>query len=147
MKWLLLIPHCFGIIKIRERFGLGPAQYTPLRSHFSLSPNQLIAKSFAMPSYLHASLEVLLEISPLTEGLANALSNAWTVSGPRDRLPKSRAATGNPTGAKPESGEPLLCLMTSLVVCQVPVLEAICLLGVRENAKYCALPQPLHRFS
>ena len=116
MKWLLLIPHCFGIIKIRERFGLGPAQYTPLRSHFSLSPNQLIAKSFAMPSYLHASLEVLLEISPLTEGLANALSNAWTVLGPQGCLPKASPDIGDPIGEKPKSWEPILCLMTSLVV-------------------------------
>ena len=134
-KRLLLIPHCFGIIKIRERFGLGPAQYTPPRSHFDLSSYQLISESFTMPSYLLASLEALLESSPLPEGLANALSNAWNVPGPRGRLPKDRPATGDPTGAKPESGEPLLSLVTSLVVRKVPGLEAICLLGVRENAK------------
>ena len=57
-----------------------------------------------MPSYLLASLEALLESSPLPEGLANALSNAWNVPGPRGRLPKDRPDMGDPTGAKPESG-------------------------------------------
>ena len=85
--------------------------------------------------YPHASLEVLLESSPLLEGFANALGNAWTVRGPQGRLPTSRPASGDPTGAKTESGELLLLLVTSLIVRQVPGLEAIFLLGVRENTK------------
>ena len=64
-KRLLLIPHCFDIIKIREHFGLRPAQYTPPRSHFTLLPYQLIAKSFVMPLYPYASLKVVLESSPI----------------------------------------------------------------------------------
>ena len=88
-----------------------------------------------MPSCLHESLEYLLESSPLSEGLANSLGNTWTVPGPQGRLPKDRPATGDPTGAKPESGEQLLCLVASLIVQQVLVSEAICLLGVRENMK------------
>ena len=84
-----------------------------------------------MPSYPHANLKALLESSPLSEGLSNALSNAWTVPGPRGRLLKAHPATGDPTGAKPESGEPLLCLVTSLIVRQVPGSEAIFLLGVQ----------------
>ena len=87
-----------------------------------------------MPSYLHASLGALLESSPLPEGLANSLSNAWNLQVPQRCIPKDRPAKGDPTGAKPESGEPLLCLVTSLIVCQVPGSEAICLLGVWENA-------------
>ena len=88
-----------------------------------------------IPSYPYASLEALLESSQLLEGINNTLSNAWTVPGHRGRLPKARPTTGDPTGAKIESEEPLLHLVTSLVVHQVPVLEAICLLGVRKNAK------------
>ena len=88
-----------------------------------------------MPVYPHASQKALLESSPLLEVLDDNLSNAWTVLDPRGRLPKARPATGNPTGAKPESGGPLLRLVTSLVFRQVPGLEAICLLGFWENAK------------
>ena len=134
-KRLLLISHCFGIIEICKRFGLRPVQYTSSRSHFALSSYQLIAESFSMPSYPHVSLEALLESSPLPEGLANTLGNAWTVPGTRGCLPKAYPATGDPTGAKPKSGEPLLRIVTSLVVRQVPVSEAICILGFRENAK------------
>ena len=134
-KRLTLIPHFFGIINIREHFVLRPSQYTPPRSHFALSPYQLISESFVMPSYYHTSIKALLESSPLPEGLANDLGNAWTVPVPRGRFPKARPATGDPTGAKLESGEPLIRLVTSLVVRQVPGSEVIFLLGVRENAK------------
>ena len=88
-----------------------------------------------MMSYPHESLEVLLESSTLPEGLDNALGKDWTVPGPRGHLPKSRPSTGDPTGAKPESGESLLRLVTSLVVRRVFGLEDIFLLGVQENAK------------
>ena len=54
---------------------------------------------------------------------------------PEAAPPKARLATGDPTGAKPESEEPLLRLVTSLVVRQVPGPKAIYLLGVQENAK------------
>ena len=130
-----MIPHCFGIIKIRKRFGLGILQYTPTRSHFALLHCQLIIKNVAIPLYSHTSLEVLLKSCPLLEGLANALGNVWTVPGPRGRLPRSCPASGNPTGAKPESGDPLLSLVNYPIVRQVQGLEAIFLLGVRENAK------------
>ena len=87
-----------------------------------------------MPLYPHASLEDLLESSTLLEDLSNTLSNALNAPGPLGCFPKARPATGHPTEAKPESGEPLLRLVTSLVVRQVPGLEAIWLLGVQENA-------------
>ena len=134
-KWLLLIPHLFGIIKILKRFGLEPEQYTPPRSHFALLSYQFISGSLIMPSYPHASLDALLEISTLPEGLANALSNSCIVLGHQGCLPKARSDTGDPTGAKPKSGEPVLCLVTFLVVFQVMGSEAICLLVVQENTK------------
>ena len=80
------------------------------------------------------SRNFIVDISP-TRGLNNVLSNAWTVPGPQGRLPNDLPSMGDPTGAKPKSGELLLCLVTSLVVRQVSGLEAICLLGVQENAK------------
>ena len=49
----------------------------PLRPFFL----QVDCQVLTMPSYLHASLESLLEIFPLPKGLSDALSNAWTVPG------------------------------------------------------------------
>ena len=103
---------------------------------FPLCPSvlQVDFQVIPMSSYPQTSLEALLESSPLPYGIANSISNAWTVPGPRGRFSKACPDTGDPTGAKPDSGEPLLCLVTSLIVCQVPGSEAICLLGVWENA-------------
>ena len=51
----------------------------------------------------------------------------------------------DPTGATPKSGEPSLCLLTSLVIRQVPVSEDIFFLGLGERRDH-ARPQPFYRF-
>ena len=88
-----------------------------------------------MTSYPHVSLEAVLEGTPLPEALATALGSHWTVPKPKGRPLRAPPATGDPTGAKEEAGEPLLRVISSLVSRGVAGSESICLLGVRENAK------------
>ena len=88
-----------------------------------------------MPLYPPASLEAFLEGTPRPEALATALGSHWVVPNTRGSYSKFQPTTDDPTGAKDEAREPLLLMVSSLVAHGVAGSKAICLLGVRENAK------------